>query len=96
MRIKYQVDISVTEFFKAKITFDREAQSQGVVINGYHTDNIIFNASEFMNYMLKNQQNIRFSGSDTSRQNGASLHTIDTLFTISSTMLMHTALRCPE
>ena len=46
--IKHQVDINTTEIFKAKITFEREAQSQGVVTNGYHTDNGIFKSSELM------------------------------------------------
>ena len=43
--IKHQVDINSTETFKEKLTFDREDQSQGVLINVYHTDNCIFNAS---------------------------------------------------
>ena len=43
--IKHQVAINSTEAFKAKLTFEREAQSQGVVIMGYHTDNGIFNSS---------------------------------------------------
>ena len=47
-RIKHQVYINSTETFKAKLTFEREAQSQGVVIKEYHTDNGIFNASKFM------------------------------------------------
>ena len=42
--INHQVDINSTETFKVKLTFEREAQSQGVVIKGYHTDNGIFNA----------------------------------------------------
>ena len=46
--IKHQVDINATETVKAKLTFEREAQSQGVVIKGYHTDNGIFNSSECM------------------------------------------------
>ena len=46
--INHQVAINGTETFNAKPTFEREAQSQGVVIKGYHTDNGIFNASEFM------------------------------------------------
>ena len=53
MRIKYQVAINATENVKAKITFEREAQSQGVAIKGYHTDNGIFNTSEFMKDLLK-------------------------------------------
>ena len=46
--IKHHVAINATKTVKEKITFEREAQSQGVVIKGYHTDNGIFNASEFM------------------------------------------------
>ena len=44
-RIKHQLVINVNETSKAKITFEREAQSQGVVIKGYHNDNGISNAS---------------------------------------------------
>ena len=43
--INHHVSINATETVKAKLTFDREAQSQGVVIMGYHTDNGIFNSS---------------------------------------------------
>ena len=43
--IKHQVAINATETVKENLTFEREDQSQGVVINRYHTDNIIFNAS---------------------------------------------------
>ena len=37
VRINYQVAINATETAKAKLNFDREAQSQKVVIKGYHT-----------------------------------------------------------
>ena len=46
--IKHQVDIKSIETIKVKLTFDREDQSQGVVIKGYHNNNGIFNVSEFM------------------------------------------------
>ena len=46
--IKHQVAINATETVKAKLTFEREAQIQVVVIKVYHTDNWIFNSSEFM------------------------------------------------
>ena len=42
--IKNQADINATETVKAKLTFEREYQSQVLVIKGYHTDNGIFNA----------------------------------------------------
>ena len=42
--INHQVAINATKTVKAKLTFEREAWSHGVVIKGYHTDNGIFNA----------------------------------------------------
>ena len=66
------------------------------MIKGYHTDNGIFNASEFMEELLKKQQKIGFSGAGTSNQNGAAERTIKTVVTMEMTMLMHAALRCPE
>ena len=79
MRIKHQVAINATEIFKAKINFYREAQSQVVVIKGYHTDNGIFNVSEFMEELLKKQKRIRFSGDIASHQNGAAERTTKTM-----------------
>ena len=66
------------------------------MIEGYHTDNGIFNASEFMEELLKKQQKIRFSGAGASHQNGAAERAIRAVFTISRTMWMHPLLRCPE
>ena len=45
-----------------------EYQSHGVAIKGYHTDNEIFNTSEFMEKTLKRQQQIRFSGDGASNK----------------------------
>ena len=53
MSIKHQVDINATETVKAKLNFEGESHRQGVVIKGYHTDNGIFNASEFMEELLR-------------------------------------------
>ena len=66
------------------------------MIKGYHTDNGIFNASEFMEWLYKKQQNISFIGSGASHQNGAAERAIKVVFTMRRTMLMHAALRCPK
>ena len=94
--IKHQVAINATETVKAKLTFERESQSQGVVIKVYHTDNGIFNSSEFMEDLFKKQQKINFSRAGTSHQNGAADCSIKTVVNMERTMLMHAALRCPE
>ena len=96
MSIKHQVAINDTETSKSKITFEREATSQGVITKGYPTDNGIFNSSDFMENLLKKQQKIRFSGSSASHKNGVAEIAINTLFTKARNMLMHAALRCPE
>ena len=66
------------------------------MIKGYHTDNGIFNSSEFMEDLLKKQQKIRFSGAGASHQNGASDRAIKTVVTMASTMVMHDLLCCTE
>ena len=95
VRIKHQVAINATENVKEKLTFEREAQSQGVVIKGYHTDNGIFNSSDFMEELMRKQQKIIFSGAGASHQNGATERAIKTVVTMARTILMHAALRCP-
>ena len=69
MSIKHQVAINATETIKAKLTFEREDKSKGVMINEYHTD--IFNTSNFMEELLKKQLKLRFSAAYASHQNGA-------------------------
>ena len=54
MSIKHQVAINATEIVKAKLTFERDDKSHGVMINVYHTENEIFNTSKFMEELLKN------------------------------------------
>ena len=69
--IKHHVAINATETVKAKLTVEREAQSQGAAIKGYHTDNGMFNSSDFMEKLLKKQQKIKFIGARASHKNGA-------------------------
>ena len=45
MSIKHQESINATETVKAKLSFEGEDKSQGVMINKYHTD--ISNTSKF-------------------------------------------------
>ena len=95
VRIIHQVDRNATETVKSKLTFEREAQIQGVVIKVYHTDNDIFNASDFMERLLKKRQKRRFSGSGASHKNGSEKRTIKTVVAMARIMLIHAALRYP-
>ena len=84
--IKHQVAINATETVKEKLTFEREDQIQGVMINGHHTDNGIFNTSTFMEELLKKQQKISFSGASASHKNGAAESAINKLVIMERTM----------
>ena len=77
---------------KEKLTVDREVQSRGVATKGYHTDNGIFNASYFMEELLKKHQKIRFSGYGASHKNRVAYCSINTLVMMIETILMHAAL----
>ena len=66
------------------------------MIKGYHTDNGIFNVSEFMEDLLKNQQKIRFNEAGALHKNGAAESSIKAVVTMARTMLMYAALIFPE
>ena len=93
---KCQVAINATETIKSKLTFEREAQIQGVVIKGKHTNNGILDNPDFMGNILKKQQEVRFSGDGASHQNGAAERAINMVVITERTMLMHAVLRFPE
>ena len=86
--------INSTENVKAKLTFDREDNIQGLMINVYHIDNGIFNTSKFMDELSKKQQNIRFSGASISHQNWSAELAIKTVFTMASAILMQAWVIC--
>ena len=67
-----------------------------MAIKGYHTGNGIFNGSEFMENLLNNQKNMRFSGAGASHQNGSKDCAINTVVTMERNVLMHAALICSE
>ena len=65
-----------------------------MAIKGYHTQNGIFNSSEFMEKLLKNNKNIRFIEAGASHINGAEERTITMADNMERTTLMRTALIC--
>ena len=93
VRIKHQVDINTTGTVKAKLTFEREDQGQGVMINVYHTENGIFNTSKFMEDLLKQKQKIRFNGAGASYKNGSEKRNINMVVTMESDILMQARMR---
>ena len=67
-----------------------------MLIKGYPTYNVIFNAPYFMKYMLKKHQTIRFSVAVASHKNVSAGNSIKKVFNVEITMLIHAALRYSE
>ena len=88
------MDITTTENVREKLTVEWAYKSQGVMINVYHTDNGIFNASNFMEELLKKQKKIISSGDSASYQNGAVKRAIKTVVTMESEIFMQAGMIC--
>ena len=73
-----------------------EDKSQGLEIKGYLNNNGIFNTSEFIEELFKNQKKTRFTGAGASHQNGTAERAIKVLVTMERTMLIHDALICTD
>ena len=94
--VRHQVTLNAADTVKAKLQFERDAFTQGVVVQAYHTDNGVFTSKEFMQQLLGSNQRIRMSGAGTGHQNGVAEQGIQTVVNMARTMLLHAALRSPE
>ena len=79
-----------------KLTFERETQSHTVSIKVYHTYNRILNKYNFTYYLLKKHQKVKLSEDSTLHQNRTEENSIQTLVTITRTILMHAVLKFPR
>ena len=74
----------------------RENHKYGVEANTYHTDNAIFNAENFMQELLKSDQNIDFSGTATTHQNWVTERGIKIAVNMESEMMLNAELSWPK
>ena len=91
--VVHKVVLNTVEIIMSNISFEREGHKYGVVVNTYHTDNVIFNAEEFMKYMFKSEQKINFGGTGDPQQNGVSEEEIKIVVNISKTIIPYSYLR---
>ena len=95
-RVYFQVSLGANETIAAKNAFEREAQSFGIAVWNYRTDNGIFSKEDFLAEIDKAEQRITLSGVGAHHQNGVAERAIRTVVTKTRTMLLHTQLRWPE
>ena len=68
--VQHQVTLNAADTVKAKLRYEQDAHTNGVVVQSYHTDNGVFTSQEFMEKRFAANQRIRFSGSGAAHQNG--------------------------
>ena len=91
----HQVSLSAADTVKSKIRFERKASQEGVIIQSYHSDNGIFNSTDFMEHLNTRNQTIRFSGAGAAHQNGIAERAIKTMVNMARTMLIHADIHSP-
>ena len=57
-----KVGFTATETIRSKLAFEREAESAGVKVTGYNTDNGVYNAKDFIFELTNKSQTQRISG----------------------------------
>ena len=62
----------------------------------YHTDNVGFKDSVFLEHLANKNQTIKFSGSGAAHQNGVAERAIGVVVAMARTMMIHAAMHQPE
>jgi len=94
--VHHQVSLGASETIQAKINFEREALSAGVLVTEYLSDNGIYTSAEFTRELHKTGQGLRRSGVGAHHQNGIAERAIRTVTERARTMMLHAATKWPE
>ena len=93
--VQFQVNFTASQTILAKQQFEKLMFDLGVVVQGYHTDNGVFTARDYIKVIEDAGQTMSFSGVGAHHQNPAE-RAIGTVFSIARTMMLHAAIRWPE
>jgi hypothetical protein len=92
----HQASLRASDTVISKRAFERLAKSCGVKIKSYHGDNGVFKAKEFMDTLISQDQEIRFSGVGAHHQNGIAERAIRNVTEKARSMMQHAYLHWPE
>jgi len=87
--IHLQKTHSVTETVESKHTFETFCKQHGVKVRGYHADNGIFKAKDWINDCRAKQQSLIFTGVNAHHRNGRAERRIGLLQDLSWSMLIY-------
>ena len=95
LHVNNQVGFTAHETITSKLKFEREANSIGVQVKQYQTDNGVYTSKEFMQTLSDENQTIRLSGVGGHHHNAAE-NAIRIIVNKARTMMFHCALCWPS
>ena len=94
--IKNQVSLRVGETLVGKHELESFCHDYGIKVRGYHADNFPFTASDFLEDMKLQDQEITLSGVSAHHQNGISERNIRTITLWARTMMLELLIHWPK
>ena len=87
--VNLQKTLSASETVEGKIAFEALCEQHGVKVRGYHADNGIFRAKEWINDCKAKNQGLTFTGVNAHHSNGRAERRIRLLQNLSRSMLIY-------
>jgi hypothetical protein len=94
--VEHQVSFGAADTIRSKQSFERMAQTVGVKIEHYHSDNGVFTAHEFVEELAKRGQSQDLAGVGAHHQNGRAERAIQTIVWKARTMMIHQQIMWPQ
>ena len=97
VHVEFQTHLNSNETIQAVTNFEALARDNGIIINGYSSDNgSAFTSKDFKTHLEAQGQTATHSGAGSHHQNGKVERCIRTIMAMSRTMLLHAAIHWPD
>jgi hypothetical protein len=97
VHVEFQVHLTTHEMLKAKEKYELMSRDFGIVVQSFLSDNgSVFSSKKFAAHLSKFEQIIHFAGAGAHHQNGCAERAIQSIMSISRTMMLHSAIHWPE
>ena len=97
VHIEFQAHLTTHETLKSKETYELLCRDLGIIVQSFLTDNgSAFTSKAFAAHLAKFEQVIRFAGTGAHHHNAIAERNIQTIMSISRTMMLHSAIHWPD